>query len=105
MSYTQKKPVAFEAITVSTTAIGPTAATYSPGNGTTSNQASSNYAFFRCETANVRWRDDGTSPTSSVGHLLNAGETLEYDGRLDKIKFIRTGATDASVTASYFRVG
>jgi hypothetical protein len=45
-------------------------------------------ALIVAETQNVRWRDDGTAPTSSVGMPLAAGVTLQYDGDLSKIQFI-----------------
>ena len=41
-----------------------------------------------CENANVRWRDDGTNPTSSVGMLFSAGQEFQYSGNLAAIKFI-----------------
>lgn len=38
-------------------------------------------------TATVRFRDDGTNPSSSVGFPVNAGETLDYDG--DQLSALR----------------
>lgn len=58
--------------------------------------------MIRCATANVRWRDDGTAPTASVGVPLNAGEELDYDGNQAVIQFIRTGAADATLDISYY---
>jgi hypothetical protein len=40
------------------------------------------------EGASVRWRDDDTDPSSTVGMPLAAGVTLQYDGDLTKIRFI-----------------
>lgn len=94
----QKKPIGFEQITVSSTAIGCTASKINPGSGV----AGANYALFRCETSDVRWRDDGVDPTASVGYLLRTNEELVYDGQLSKIKFIRATA-DATIDASYYR--
>jgi hypothetical protein len=65
-------------------------------------RAAANSAIFRCETADVRWRDDGTNPTSTAGYLLKAGEELPYDGNLNSLKFIRVSA-DATLDASYYR--
>lgn len=31
-----------------------------------------------CETAAIRWRDDGTSPTATVGMPLAAGQEFQY---------------------------
>lgn len=45
-------------------------------------------AIIACETQAVRWRDDGTNPTASVGYPLAVGAELEYTGQLNLIKFI-----------------
>lgn len=37
----------------------------------------------------VRWRDDGTAPTASVGMPIAVGFTLSYDGDLKNIRFIQ----------------
>ena len=39
-------------------------------------------------TTGVRWRDDGTAPTATVGMLLPAGSELDYSGDLSLIQFI-----------------
>src|SRR5258708_33502814 len=50
------------------------------------------YAVIICEgtagTDGVRWRDDGTAPTSTVGMVLGAGVELDYSGDLTMIRFI-----------------
>lgn len=53
-------------------------------------------------TQGVRWRDDGTNPTGTVGMPLAAGSTLDYDGDLNKIKFIEQAAS-AELNISYYR--
>ena len=53
------------------------------------------------ETQNVRWRDDGTAPTASVGMPLAAGETLNYDGDLNRIRFIQQ-SSGAVLNVSYY---
>jgi hypothetical protein len=60
-----------------------------------------NFALIVAETQDVRWRDDGTAPTSTVGMLLKAGVIFQYDGDLSKIKFIET-ASSAKVNISYY---
>lgn len=59
-------------------------------------------ALIQPETKSIRFRDDGTDPTSSAGHLLAAGDTLEYDGDLSAIKLIETEAS-ASVNVTFYR--
>lgn len=59
-----------------------TTATPSPGVGTA--------ALIQAEGVDVRWRADGTDPTTTVGMLLPAGETMWYTGDLSKLTFIET---------------
>jgi hypothetical protein len=58
-------------------------------------------ALITPETQAVRWRDDGTAPTASVGMPLAAGVTLQYDGDLTKIQFIEQTAS-AKLNISYY---
>lgn len=49
----------------------------------------------------VRWRDDATAPTASVGMPLAVGVTLQYDGDLSKIRFIEQ-VGGAKLNISYY---
>lgn len=54
------------------------------------------------ETQNVRWRDDGTNPTASVGMPHVAGDALKYDAaQLPSIKFIEV-ASGAKLNIAYY---
>jgi len=53
------------------------------------------------EVAGVRWRDDGTAPTASVGMPLAVGVPLQYDGDLTKIQFIQQSA-GSIINVSYY---
>jgi hypothetical protein len=53
------------------------------------------------ETVGVRWRDDGTDPTASVGMPLAAGVPFAYDGDLTRIRFIQQSAS-AVLNVSYY---
>ena len=66
--------------------------------------AGANFAIIEAETAAVRWRDDSTAPTASVGmSLSNTGSPLEYSGPLAKIQFIaQTGSPILNV--SYYKI-
>lgn len=90
---------AFEQITVAGTAIGFTTATISQGNG----HAQANKAVCRLETAQIRFRVDGTAPTSSVGTLLEVGDilTLTDPVEMQQFKAIRTGSTSGLLDCSY----
>jgi hypothetical protein len=59
------------------------------------------FALIIAETQAVRWRDDGTNPTSSVGMPLAVGVPLQYDGDLSKIKFIEQ-TSGAVLNISYY---
>lgn len=62
-------------------------------------------ALITCTTQNVRWRDDGTNPTSTVGMLCLAsgGDAgLWYQGDLSKLRFIEAAAS-AQLNVSYYR--
>lgn len=60
------------------------------------------FALIIAETQGVRWRDDGTAPTASVGMPLSPGIPLQYDGDLNKIRFIEQAAS-AKLNISYYR--
>jgi hypothetical protein len=92
---------AHEAITVAATSLGLTAATWQ--NPTTGSAAK--MAVIDCETANVRYRVDGTDPTATTGHPLNAGSQMKVWGAADLavIEFIREGATSATLRVTYYR--
>lgn len=92
-----RHPLAFEQVSIATTA------TSLPLSTTTAAKAT--YALIRNEGASdLRWRDDAVSPTSSVGMLLKAGETLEYEAdALQDIKFICAGAgVSATIDVAYY---
>jgi len=59
------------------------------------------FALIIAEGAPVRWRDDNTAPTASVGMPLAVGVPLQYDGDLSKIKFIEQSAS-AKLNISYY---
>ena len=52
---------------------------------------------------NIRWTRDGTSPTASVGHLLQAGDAIEADN-LTSWRMIATLGT-VTVQVSYHKYG
>jgi hypothetical protein len=84
----------FQMLTVSNAAVGLTV----PTSGFPT------YALIQCETNPVRWRDDGTNPTASVGNLLSVGGVLKYDGPLANFKAIRQGGADGTLSVSYYSV-
>lgn len=92
---------AFETITVSSTPIGGTASKL------TINQAGgfrkrAQKAVLSVESQPIRFRYDGTSPSSTVGHLLAAGDyfTVNGEDNVAALKMIATG-TDATVQVTF----
>jgi hypothetical protein len=82
----------FETITVSTVAKTLTATVIDQQH---------NQALVTCEGAAVRFRLDGTAPTATVGHVLEAGDVLELEsGELGKFQAIRRDGTDATLQVS-----
>lgn len=58
-------------------------------------------AFIVCEAQNVRWRDDGTDPTASVGMLLLPSQPFPYIASLPRLRIIQTTASAACHVTYY----
>ena len=91
---------AYESLTVAATAKIMTVATYKPA---TTESSHAKRAFITVETAQVRYRYDGTDPTSSEGHILNVNDVLILTGigNLSKFRAIRTGGTSGVLKVTY----
>lgn len=85
----------YESISVAASAVGLSASTYTPASAP-SQMAT---CLARLETAEIRYRMDGTNPTASEGFLLEVGESLPIIGanEMARIKFIRTGTTSGTL--------
>lgn len=88
---------AYEQITVAGTAVGFTSAKITP-----SGSAPMQFAQCRLETAEIRYAYDGTTPTSSVGTLMEVGEYIAFTNHEDMLNFkaIRTGSS-AALSCTY----
>lgn len=67
------------------------------------------HAIIQVTGANVRWRADGTAPTTSVGIQVASGSNIEfmdpsadYSGIIDNIQFIRDDSVDATLEVAFF---
>lgn len=91
---------AFETITVAGVSIGFTAATISP-----SGAPGATCVYLTLEDAQIRWRADGADPTATVGHVMDAGDTITLHGadNLATFRAIRTGGVSGTLRASYGR--
>ena len=81
----------FQQITSLAASVGLTIPTKTPDGDT----CKPNAVLLQSETQNVRWRDDGTAPTATIGMLLptTAAQPFYYDGDLNRIRFIQTTAS------------
>jgi hypothetical protein len=90
----------FEQITVAGTSVGFTATTLRPNGANTSPQAT--VGACRVTTAQIRYRIDGTAPTSTVGIVAEIGDVIALNGPdvLQKFRAIRTTSTSAALDCS-----
>lgn len=90
---------AYETIAVSTTAIGPTAATIAPAAG------KAQVAVINPADQDIRYTLDGTTPTASIGLRLAAGDTavIHGYGNISRLLMIREDGTNSSVGCQYLR--
>lgn len=89
--------IGYQQITSLSSAAGLTV----PTTDKSGNKQQPTFALIVAESQAVRWRDDGTDPTASVGMPLAVGIPLQYDGDLTRIKFIEQSAS-AKINISYY---
>jgi hypothetical protein len=87
------------------------AGVYTTSKATTSSSASltgggippgATMAYLQAEAQIVRFRDDGGTPTSSVGIPMAATSTMLYSGRLTAIRFIEA-TSGGKINAAFYR--
>jgi hypothetical protein len=83
------------------TSLSSAAALTVPTTDKLGNKQQPTFALIIPEGQAVRWRDDGTAPTATVGMPLAVGVTLQYDGDLTKIRFIEQ-VGGAKLNISYY---
>lgn len=86
-------PFAFESITATTTVKTLNSTTY----------ASAIAASVEVQSASIRYRVDGTSPSTSVGHLAGDGDyiILESSGEIANFRMVLGSTTTATVAVTY----
>lgn len=94
---TQRKPEGYRQLTVADAAVALSTASGGVPSAATS-------AVILVETESTRWRDDGGTPTASVGMLASAATRIELNSRkqINQFRIIRTGANSAAVSISYY---
>lgn len=79
-------------------------AAYTSGGDWRQIPAGAQFVEISCEGANVRYRDDGTDPTSTLGSLIKSSDPPKiYRGNLQKIKFIGESGTP-NLTINFFKI-
>ncbi len=86
------KPLGYQQITSLSAATALTVPTGSPN---------ARIALIQAEAQSVRWRDDGTDPSATVGTIITANSILLYDGDLSAIKFFEA-AGGGILNVSYY---
>jgi hypothetical protein len=71
-------------------------------NTTLTVPANTRLAQISVETANVRWTDDGTSASTTVGHLAPAGTAFSYAGPLASMKFTAVSGSP-TINVTYYK--
>ncbi len=64
--------------------------------------AGASTAEFIVESQGIRYRDDGTAPTATVGMPVAAGVSFQYSGTLSTLQFIEQTAS-AKLNVSYYK--
>lgn len=88
---------------IATAAVACSTSLLKDGQGNSANAAQLSVGG---STGAIRWRDDGTAPTSNIGMRLPAGVApYFYQGDLQKILFIADSVPgNADVNITYFQV-
>jgi hypothetical protein len=60
------------------------------------------FAMIQPTGQNIRWRDDATDPTTTVGMRVVANDVLIYSGDLNAFKYIQEAAT-AVLNITYYK--
>ena len=89
----ERSPEGYGQVTVSTTAVA-----------LPSIPKSASYAIVNISSQPVRYRDDGTNPTATVGMPAVAGDeiVLVSPAQIKAFKVIRSGGTDAELNVLYY---
>ena len=92
----------FEVVTALITAVQCTVATFAPDGS-----IRATVAVITTEDDAIRWREDGSNPTATVGHLLEAGGIKVISGHSNIVNFRAIRDTNAvanvPMSISYYK--
>lgn len=88
----QDTPISFEQITINTAV------------GLTTIPSNANKAVITVQTAGIRYKNDGTNPTATVGHDMRIGSVIFLNGRNAVLNFkaIKSGSTNSKINVDYY---
>lgn len=91
---------AYESLTISDTAVPLTSTVYAA-----TGQAHARHATIAVEDEPLRFRIDGTAPTSSEGIPVDDGDVIELNSlsEIKNFQAIRQGSSDATIRVAYRR--
>ncbi len=92
-----RRPLGYQQITTLTSAVGLTLPTVPAHSCLTMG-----YAVIQAESGDIRWRDDGTNPTGSVGMLIPEGGELNYCGDFSALKLINSSGSTSIANVAYY---
>jgi hypothetical protein len=97
---------AFQKLTVTTsTVVSLSTTNYVSATGFGTSGGGTSMIFCTNETDKTRFEVDGSSPTSTTGHLLAAGDSVQIDGYIaDKnLHFIGAGTVSSTVQCTFYK--
>lgn len=84
----ERRPLGYQQVTPTGTAAGVTPPAVPAASGLVPG-----YMVVQCNGGVVRWRDDGTAPTASIGMSIADGSEMNYVGDFYAIQFILSSGT------------
>lgn len=71
------------------------------GSGLTSIPNGTRFVLMQAEAQEIRWRDDGVAPTTTVGMIITVNSILLYTGVPENMK-VTAAAVGAILNVSYY---
>jgi hypothetical protein len=95
--------IGFETLTVSSTGKVLTPTSYETFESVNQTRRQAKLALITVEDNSIRFRLDGTAPTTALGHLVVSGSALELQSitQIRNLKMI-AAAADATIQVTYF---
>ena len=85
--------------------VRPNPTNFGEGGGRFQTTTLAEEAFITVETQPIRYTVDGTTPSTTDGHLAAAGDTIYLEGfdNIARFQCIRSTGSDSTIHVTYFR--